>query len=715
MKKFRFTSFLFLMIMSLGTLCSCRGLDGFLGQQGSQDTQGIEGPQGPQGPQGEQGEKGEDGHTPVIIIGENGNWFIDGVDTGVKAQGDKGDTGATGNGIAKIEKTSSPDAYTDIYTITFTDGTTTEFTVTNGKPVNEEEYIVTFDTNGGSKIESQKVKFGYKANKPQDPTKDGYLFVDWVDEYNDHWVFNGYSITEDITLYAVWAPKTYKLAYYENGELLEEKNVAYGEEIVLGSSSSDYFYEFKDEFAEYEDGDKLIWNFTDNISINVVKRNSLEKYEYELNEEQKTIAITGIKLSRMTKAELMSEYIINGKKYTLTEIRMFAFGNTENLKEVYIPASVININVWAFLNSNVEHIVVDPDNLVYDSRDNCNAVILTEQNALVISCKNTTIPNSVTTLARHSFMQSKIENLTIPNGVTTIEADAFCNCVTLTSIVIPASVTTVEGGAFSACDKLYSISVDSNNPIYDSRDNCNAIIETATNKLVVACNGSIIPDDVVEIGDNAFDHINAMTELVLSDNITKIGDNAFWNSAKIQSIYIGKNLTSIGRTAFSSPNLKTIVVDPENPVYDSRNDCNAIIETATNRLIVACETTAIPNGITTIGIYSFMGTYNIKSIDIPYGVTTIEHAAFMSCMQMKNIVIPNSITFVENQAFDQCDSLETVYYGGTEEEWNAIVMNNNNDALTNANRYYYSETAPSEAGNYWHYVDGEATIWNLNN
>ena len=87
MKKFKFISFLFSILMSFGVLCSCSGEPGPVGAQG---------PQGVQGQPGKDGVDGEDGHTPVITIGENGNWFIDGVDTGVKAQGDKGDTGAQG-------------------------------------------------------------------------------------------------------------------------------------------------------------------------------------------------------------------------------------------------------------------------------------------------------------------------------------------------------------------------------------------------------------------------------------------------------------------------------------------------------------------------------------------------------------------------------------------------------------------------------------------
>ena len=143
MRKLTLIIFLFLMIMALGILCSCIGKQGPVGPQGEQ---GI---QGEPGKDGQDGVDGEDGHTPVITIGDNGNWFIDGVDTGVSAEGAKGDTGEQGIqgdpgkngqdgvGVISIEKTSS-DGLIDTYTITFSDGTTTTFTVTNGKDSNDD-------------------------------------------------------------------------------------------------------------------------------------------------------------------------------------------------------------------------------------------------------------------------------------------------------------------------------------------------------------------------------------------------------------------------------------------------------------------------------------------------------------------------------------------------------------------------------------------------
>ena len=110
----------------------------------------------------------------------------------------------------------------------------------------------------------------------------------------------------------------------------------------------------------------------------------------------------------------------------------------------------------------------------------------------------------------------------IPQGVTTIEYGAFKGCENLTSIVIPDSVTTIESVAFWGCKNLKSIVVEEGNPKYDSRNNCNAIIETATNTLVCGCSTTIIPNSVTTIGSEAFGGCENLTSIVIPDSVTEI-------------------------------------------------------------------------------------------------------------------------------------------------------------------------------------------------
>lgn len=97
-----------------------------------------------------------------------------------------------------------------------------------------------------------------------------------------------------------------------------------------------------------------------------------------------------------------------------------------------------------------------------------------------------------------------------------------------------------------------------------------------------------------------------------------------------------------------------------NTVYDSRNDCNAIIETATNTIIAGCQNTVIPNDVTSIGDYAFVGCSNLTSITIPSGVTDIGYAAFSGCNNLVSITIPNSVMGIGESAFSRCSNLTSI-------------------------------------------------------
>ncbi|MBO6285874.1 MAG: InlB B-repeat-containing protein, partial [Bacilli bacterium] len=163
---------------------------------------------GTQGAQGIQGEPGQDGHTPTIRIGENGDWIIDDVDTGILAKGPKGDPGEPGK-----DGKSAYQIYCEVYGYSGTEEQWLHDLV-NGLLADANVHTVTFDTgDGGSVVDPQVVRDGGKAVRPANPSRPGYIFKDWVDEYGEHWAFNGFSITEDITLYAKWEVDTYALAF----------------------------------------------------------------------------------------------------------------------------------------------------------------------------------------------------------------------------------------------------------------------------------------------------------------------------------------------------------------------------------------------------------------------------------------------------------------------------------------------------------------------
>ena len=359
--------------------------------------------------------------------------------------------------------------------------------------------------------------------------------------------------------------------------------------------------------------------------------------------------------------------------------------------------------------TSLKEITVDGNNPVYDSRENCNAIIETASGRLIRGCAATVIPSSV----------------------TSIGGGAFSGCASLAKIVIPASVTSIGERAFYGCTSLKEITVDENNHIYDSRDNCNAIIEKANGCLIQGCAATVIPssvtsiggwafsgctslakivipasviyigdwafecctslkeivipDSVIEIGDCAFDGCSSLTRIVIPDSVTKIGDSVFeycvsltrivipdsvteiWDGTfkgctSLAKIVIPASVTYIKYCAFAGcASLKEIIVDENNPVYDSRENCNAIIETASGRLVQGCAATVIPSSVTEIGDWAFDGCTSLAKIVIPASVTSIGEGAFSRCTSLKEIVIPDSVTEIGARAFDGCTSLTEIY------------------------------------------------------
>ena len=278
------------------------------------------------------------------------------------------------------------------------------------------------------------------------------------------------------------------------------------------------------------------------------------------------------------------------------------------------------------------------------------------------SVKYNGVTYSVTSIGDYAFSYcTSLTSIQIPNSVTSIGYDAFWGCTSLTSIVIPNSVTSIGLTAFNGCSGLTSIVIDSGNTIYDSRNDCNAIIETASNTLIAGCQNTIIPNSVTSISDYSFYGCSSLTSIKIPNSVTSIGYEAFYGCESLTSIQIPNSVTSIEYPAFSGcESLTSIIVDARNTKYDSRNDCNAIIDTPSNTLIVGCQNTIIPNSVTSIGYKAFYGCTNLTSVKIPNGVTSIGYYAFYKCTNLTSIEIPNSVKSIGNEAFYGCDSLTSI-------------------------------------------------------
>lgn len=300
------------------------------------------------------------------------------------------------------------------------------------------------------------------------------------------------------------------------------------------------------------------------------------------------------------------------------------------------------------------------------------------------------IPNTVTKISFKSFTEcTGLTSLSIPNSVEEIGVAAFRDCNSLSSLHIPGSVSSIGLDAFNGCTGLYSVTVDEGNTIYDSRDNCNAIIETATNTLVLGSNSTVIPNSidsiytcaflgckgletvvipnsVKHIGGNAFSECTSLTHLELGNSVAYIGDGAFSYCYELSSVIIPKSVVSIGERAFGKClGLSSMVVEDDNPYYDSRDNCNAIIETGTNTLIAGCKNTVIPNTISSIGNYAFYRLSNLEPLTIPNSVLSIGEGAFLDCENLTSVTIPNSVVSVGLLAFSGCKKMTSLKIGSS--------------------------------------------------
>ena len=276
-----------------------------------------------------------------------------------------------------------------------------------------------------------------------------------------------------------------------------------------------------------------------------------------------------------------------------------------------------------------------------------------------------TFDGPVKSIGEEAFLHcSSLTSITIPNSVTSIGQYAFEYCSSLTSITIPNSVTSIGVEAFLGCSSLTSINVDINNPNYSSVDG--VLFNKDKTTLIQYPIGNsrseyTIPNSVTSIGEWAFFYCSSLTSVTIPNSVTSIGSDAFSYCYSLTSITIPNSVTSIGYSAFSGCYaLTSMIVENGNTTYDSREGCNAIIETETNTLIAGCQNTVIPNSVKSIGNYAFFGCESLTSFTIPNSVTSIGYSAFSGCYSLTSITIPNSVTSIGEGAFFYCSSLTSI-------------------------------------------------------
>ena len=391
-----------------------------------------------------------------------------------------------------------------------------------------------------------------------------------------------------------------------------------------------------------------------------------------------------------------------------------------------------------------------------------------------------TIPSNITEIGNYAFTGCfNLESITIPSSVTSIGTKAFANCRSLVSAEILAETNSLPEGLFTGCSSLEYLAIPFVGDAYHTKDD-----ELNHYTFGYIFGTEAYGEEEATSQNNIAYYIPSSLREVVITGSSFIPDYAFDNCKYIEIITIPSTITEVGLNAFSLviqqapsaiPALTDVYYDgtleewcgisfesiESNPMYYAANfyilDVNGEelhngkkYSTITNLVIPntvssigdyqfvgfrSLEKITIPNTVTSIGTCSFHNCQNVENVvfegnidsigegcfaychslttvDLPSGIAIINEASFYWCENLNSIVIPDSVVEVAEGVFHECDSLGKIMYKGTSNQWSEITINAlYNGSLAGATVYYYLESTPEEPGNYWHYVDDVPTIW----
>ena len=391
---------------------------------------------------------------------------------------------------------------------------------------------------------------------------------------------------------------------------------------------------------------------------------------------------------------------LGSKAYTVTAVGELAFYKCSNLNSVTIPNSVTSIGNSAFedcsgltlmtLGEKVEHIgeyafgacglteVTIPASVkrIESGAFDCQSLNKVNVADLAKWCEIDFDDDSANPLsiAHHLYMDGiEVTSLFIPEGVKSLKSYAFYGCTGLTAVRVPASVKSIGDDVFRRCSGLAAIVVNSGNNVYDSRSGCNAIVESATNKMIVGCAGSTFPEGIAVIGEQAFYECEGITKVELPGSVVEVEDWAFANCINVTSVTFSEGLKRIGRYAFTG-NAITSVSIPASVTEIGRNAFNcrqlATVELGSNQVNLEEEVflytawlasfNATDNPVVYLGTIAYRCLTNAADVSIKVGTTSIAGGAFYYRNNMKTVSIPSTVTQIGPYAFDQCRGLSTV-------------------------------------------------------